>query len=157
MILTEILTEKRIRVPLLAAGKEQAIEELIDVLVADGAVADRQKALDAVLERERTRTTGIGNHIAIPHGKTPAVSGLVMAVGVAPTQIDFQSIDGRPVGLVILVLSPPDQTGPHIQALAHVSRLLSNDLFRHRMLTAPSAHEAMKLIKTQEEQTGING
>jgi fructose-specific phosphotransferase system IIA component len=151
MLLTEILTEKRIKAPLLATTKQEAIAELVDLLVAQGAIADREKALAAVLEREQTRTTGIGHRIAIPHGKTSAVSELSMAIGLASAPIDFQSIDNRPVNLVILVVSPADQTGPHIQALAHISRLLSNDLFRHKLITAPNAHEAMKLIKTQEE------
>ena len=151
MLLTEILSDKRIKAPLLATTKQEAITELVDVLVSQGAIADREKALAAVLERERTRTTGIGNRIAIPHGKTSAVGELVMAIGLAGTPIDFESIDNRPVNLVILVVSPLDQTGPHIQALAHISRLLSNDLFRQKLITAPNAHEAMKLIKAQEE------
>ena len=151
MLLSDILTEKRIKAPLAATDKSGAIAELVDLLAADGAVADRDKALAAVLEREQTRTTGIGNAIAIPHGKTPAVSGLVMAVGLAGVPIDFQSIDGKGVILVIMVLSPPDQTGPHIQALAHVSRLLSHDAFRGKLLSAKSAAEAMRLIKGQEE------
>ena len=151
MLLTEILTEKRIKAPLLATTKQEAIAELVDLLVADGAIADRDKALAAVMDRENTRTTGIGNRIAIPHGKTTAVGELAMAVGLAATPIEFESIDHRPVSLVILVVSPLDQTGPHIQALAHVSRLLSNDLFRHKLITAPNAHDAMKLIRLQEE------
>ncbi len=151
MLLTEMLTEKRIKAPLLATAKPEAIAELVDLLVADGAIADRDKALAAVMEREHTRTTGIGNRIAIPHGKTTAVSELAMAVGIAATPIEFESIDQRPVSLLILVVSPLDQTGPHIQALAHVSRLLSNDMFRHKLITASNAHEAMKLIKAQEE------
>ena len=150
MLLTEILTEKRIKAPLLATTKQEAIAELVDLLVADGAIADREKALAAVMDREHTRTTGIGNRIAIPHGKTTAVGELAMAVGLAATPIEFESIDHRPVSLVILVVSPLDQTGPHIQALAHVSRLLSNDQFRHKLMTAPNAHDAMKLIRQEE-------
>jgi fructose-specific phosphotransferase system IIA component len=151
MLLTEILSEKRIKAPLLATTKQEAIAELVDLLVADGAIADRDKALAAVMDRENTRTTGIGNRIAIPHGKTTAVSELAMAIGLAATAIEFESIDHRPVSLLILVVSPLDQTGPHIQALAHVSRLISNDQFRHKLITAPNAHDAMKLIKAQEE------
>ena len=152
MLLTEILTEKRIKAPLLATTKQEAIAELVDLLVADGAIADRDKALGAVMDRENTRTTGIGNRIAIPHGKTTAVSELAMAIGLAATPIEFESIDHRPVSLVILVVSPLDQTGPHIQALAHISRLLSNDQFRHKLIIAPNAHDAMKLIKAEEAQ-----
>lgn len=150
MLLTEILTEKRIKAPLLATTKQEAIAELVDMLVADGAIADRDKALAAVMEREQTRTTGIGNRIAIPHGKTTAVSEMAMAIGLAATPIEFESIDHRPVSLVILVVSPLDQTGPHIQALAHISRLLSSDPFRHKLILAPNAHDAMKLIKAEE-------
>jgi fructose-specific phosphotransferase system IIA component len=151
MRLSDILKTQHIKVPLLAKNKKDAITELVQVLADAKEVKDSQVLLNSVLEREATRTTGIGNGLAIPHGKCMGVDHLVVAIGKPEPPIDFESIDKRPVNLIVLLASPPDQTGPHIQALAHVSRLLSNDLFRHKLMTAPSAHEAMKLIKTQED------
>src|SRR2546421_9408125 len=116
MRLTEILKPENIKVPLEAKTKNDAIAELVDVLAKNGDVTDPKKVLDSVLEREATRTTGIGNGLAIPHGKCTGTDHLVMAVGKPATPIDFQAIDGRPVNLIWLLRSPPDKTGPHIHA-----------------------------------------
>jgi fructose-specific phosphotransferase system IIA component len=152
MRLTEILKPHNIKVPLEAKTKTEAIKELIDVLAASGEVTDPQKVLDAVLEREATRTTGIGNGLAIPHGKCTGTTNLVMAVGKAAAPIDFQSIDGRPVSLIWLLSSPPDKTGPHIHALARISRLMTIDRFRQSLLTATTAQDVYDLIVQQENQ-----
>ena len=151
MQLTDILTQRRIKVPLEATTKRDAIAELVDVLVASGDISDREKALAAVLEREHTRTTGIGNGLAIPHGKVTAVNDLVMAVGRTAAPIDFESIDGKPVTLILMIISPVDRTGPHIQALARVSRMLSIDSFRNKLNHAKDAQEMWQLIVDQEE------
>jgi len=151
MLLTDILTQRRIKVPLQATTKRDAIAELVDVLVASGDISDREKALAAVLEREHTRTTGIGNGLAIPHGKVTAVNDLVMAVGRTAAPIDFESIDGKPVTLILMIISPVDRTGPHIQALARVSRMLSIDSFRNKLNHAKDAQEVWQLIVDQEE------
>src|SRR3984957_10813137 len=124
MQLTDILKPGNIKVPLAAKTKNEAIAELVQVLADNGQITDAKKVLDAVLEREATRTTGIGNGLAIPHGKCPGTDHLVMAIGKPLTPIDFNSIDGKPVSLVWLLTSPPDKTGPHIHALARISRLM---------------------------------
>src|SRR5579859_4821771 len=111
MRLTDILKPQNIKVPLAAKTKNEAIGELVNLLAANSEISDAKKVLDAVLEREATRTTGIGNGLAIPHGKCNGVDHLVMAIGRPATPIDFQSIDGRPVNLIWLLASPPDQTG----------------------------------------------
>lgn len=151
MLLTDILTPQRVKVPLAATTKQGVIEELLDLLAADGQVIDAQVALQAVLQREKTRTTGIGGGVALPHGKCPAVRDLVMAVGASGEGIDFDSMDGKPVTVVMLLLSPLDKTGPHIQALARLSRLLSVDAFRKRLCAAQSPQELFEAIKDQQE------
>lgn len=150
MRLTEILKPSNIKVPLEAKVKTEAIAELIEVLAASGDVKDPKKVLEAVLERETTRTTGIGNGLAIPHGKTNGVSDLVMAIGKCATPIDFQSIDGRPVTLIWLLSSPPDKTGPHIHALARISRLMTIDKFRVALAQAKTPDEVFQAIVQQE-------
>src|SRR5881398_488388 len=150
MRLTEILKPQNIKVPLLARTKTEAIGELVQVLADSGDISDAKKVLDAVLEREATRTTGIGNGLAIPHGKCPGTKDLVMAIGKAAAPIDFQAIDGRPVSIIWMLSSPPDKTGPYIHALARISRLMTIDKFRHSLLTAKSGQEAYDIIVAQE-------
>lgn len=118
MRLTEILKPQNILVPMQAKTKNEAIAELVSLLAKNGEIQDSKAVLDSVLERETTRTTGIGNGLAIPHGKCSGTTQLVMAIGKLATPIDFQAIDGRPVSLIWLLTSPPDKTGPHIHALA---------------------------------------
>jgi mannitol/fructose-specific phosphotransferase system IIA component (Ntr-type) len=105
---------------------------------------------DAVFTRERTRSTGIGAGIAIPHGKCKAVKELVMALGITAEPIDFQSVDEKPVSIIILLVSPLDQTGPHIQALAQISRLMLDETFKRALEQAPTAEAAYQLLSERE-------
>lgn len=150
MRLTEILKPANIKLPLNAKTKTEAIGELVEVLSASGEVTDSKKVLDSVLERESTRTTGIGNGLAIPHGKCNGVNHLVMAIGRPATPIDFQAIDGRPVTLIWLLASPPDQTGPHIHALARISRLMTIERFRQALVAAQTPQQLYDAIVQQE-------
>ena len=150
MRLTEILKPQNIKIPLEATTKSEAIGELVSLLSANAEVSDAKKVLDAVLERESTRTTGIGNGLAIPHGKCTGTDHLVMAIGRPKTPIDFQAIDGRPVNLIWLLTSPPDKTGPHIHALARISRLMTIDKFRQALAEAKTAQEIYDAIVKQE-------
>ena len=150
MRLTEILKPENIKVPLVSTVKAEAIGELVQLLAANGEVTDAKKVLDAVLERETTRTTGIGNGLAIPHGKCTGTDHLVMAIGRPQTPIDFQAIDGRPVNLIWLLTSPPDKTGPHIHALARISRLMTIDRFRQSLNEAKTPREIFDTIVKQE-------
>lgn len=150
MRLTEILKPSNIKIPLTGATKVEAITELVNVLADNGEITDAKKVLEAVLDRESTRTTGIGNGLAIPHGKTPGTPDLRMAIGRPEKPIDFQSIDGKPVNLIWLLTSPPEKTGPHIHALARISRLMTIDKFRHALANAKTAEEMYQAIVAQE-------
>ena len=150
MILTQILQPNCVKVPMESKDKEAVITELVDLLDANGLLLDRDVALDAVLTRERTRSTGTGAGIAIPHGKCNAVKELVMAIGIAHEPIEFESVDGKPVTILILLVSPADQTGPHIQALASISRLMLNAEFKQKLEQAASADEVYELLNNTE-------
>jgi mannitol/fructose-specific phosphotransferase system IIA component (Ntr-type) len=150
MRLTEILKPQNIKVPLEAKVKTEAIGELVQLLADNGELTDPKKVLDAVLDREATRTTGIGSGLAIPHGKCTGTDHLVMAIGRAGTPIDFQAIDGRPVDLIWLLSSPPDKTGPHIHALARISRLMTIPRFRQALAQAKTPQEIFDSIVQQE-------
>src|SRR6476620_9691259 len=152
MRLTEILKPQNIKVPLEATVKTGAIGELVELLAGNGELTDPKKVLEAVLDREATRTTGIGNGLAIPHGKCTGTDHLVMAIGRPATPIDFQSIDGRPVNIIWMLNSPPDKTGPHIHALARISRLMTIDKFRQLLYAASTSQEMFDIIAQQESQ-----
>lgn len=151
MRLTEIVDEQCIRVPLEASDKQGAIYELIELLADRGKVTDVETVREAVWQRESTRTTGIGHGLAIPHGKCDCCEGLTMAIGMPAEPIDFQSIDGKPVRLIILLISPVDQTGPHIQALATVSRMMTDANFRKSITEATSSEEVYRLIEEHDK------
>lgn len=154
MEISKVITPDRVRVPIQAGEKTGVITELIDLLSETGGLSNRDAALEAVLKRENERTTGIGYGLAIPHGKSDGANGLVMAAGKPANSVDFQSLDGRPVTFVVLLVSPPDQTGPHIQALAKISRLMNMEDFRSAVEQAASAdelHSAIAALEAREE------
>ena len=155
MRLSDILKIQHIKVPLLAQNKRDAIAEMVQLLSDASEVKDSQMLLSSVLDREATRTTGIGNGLAIPHGKCTAVDHLVVAIAKPQRPIDFESIDGRPVDLIVLLASPPDQTGPHIQALAKIVRLMNMDAFRQAMRDATSPEQILDAVKSQEEGMAV--
>ena len=150
MNLSDILQLNTIKVPLAATTKKAAIDELVDLL-SDAKKTTRPEVLkDAVWARETTRTTGIGHGLAIPHGKCDGIPNLAMAIGRPASPIDFQSIDNRPVQLVVLLASPLERTSDHIQALAKISRLMTMEDFRNRVYSATSAKEILDLLMAQE-------
>ena len=150
MRLSDILKLSHIKVPLVAKNKKEAIGEMVQLLADAGEVKDAKILLNSVLEREATRTTGIGNALAIPHGKCAAVTELIMAVGKPAAPLDFESIDGKPVNIVIFLASPPDRTGPHIQALARISRLMTDQRFRHALDAASTAQAVYDVFASFE-------
>ncbi|ARN57936.1 PTS sugar transporter subunit IIA [Sedimentisphaera salicampi] len=152
MLISQILKKSSIIVPLKSAEKDDVIEELIDKLNENGLLTDRDDVLDKVMTREMTRSTGIGQGIAIPHGKSKGVNELIMAMGIASSEIDFDSIDNKPVSIVILLVSPAGQTGPHIQALAKISRLMLDGDFRQKLQDAQDAEEVYNLLSSKESE-----
>jgi PTS system nitrogen regulatory IIA component len=142
MNLKKILTPDTIWCDLRATTKEELIEEFIDRLFAAGKIKDREAALQAVRDREARMSTGMQNGVAIPHGKTDSVKGLVAAVGLQKKGIDFDSMDHQPSKIFIFTLSPINGSGPHMQFLAEVSRLLGNADSRKKLL-ACTTHQEM--------------
>ncbi len=151
MRLADLLSEEVIKVPLENTKKEKVIEELIDLLIATGKVHDKDAVFKAVMEREKVMSTGVGDGVAIPHGKAEGVHEVLAAFGIAQKDIDFQSIDEKPVRLVFLLVAPPNATGPHLKALSRVSRLLNKKEFRDRLLKAKSPKEVLELIQDEEK------
>jgi len=150
MLLTEILNPQCVKVPLEATTKQQAIYELVDLLVDETGIDGRDQLKEAIWERETTRTTGIGFGIAIPHGKTAGCKELMMAIGKPARPLEFGSVDKKPVELILLLASPPDQTGPHITALAAVSQMLFDENIRAEFNAANSPEEVFALIEKHQ-------
>ena len=152
MMLTQILEPACIKAPLTGTDKESVICELVDLLDESGLLLDKNTVLEAVLTREETRSTGIGSGIAIPHGKCNGAKELVMAIGIAADPVEFGSIDGKGVSIIVLLASPQDRTGPHIQALARISRLMLDEEFKNKLQNSTSPEEVYELISLKESQ-----
>jgi len=142
MNLKKILTSETIWCDLRATTKEALIEEFIDRLFSAGKIKDREAALQAVRDREARMSTGMQNGVAIPHGKTDSVTGLVAAVGLQKNGVDFDSMDKQLSNIFIFTLSPINGSGPHMQFLAEVSRLLGSADSREKLL-ACTTHQEM--------------
>lgn len=147
MNISSVLRKTCVRIPLRATDKTAAITELVDLLHDSGQLVDRDDVLKAVLVREETRSTGIGLGLAVPHGKSHGCRELVMAVGMPAVPMEFDAIDKRPCKFIVLLASPVDKTGPHIQALASVSRLWKSDSFRREATEAKTADELFAVIE----------
>ena len=147
MDIAKVLTEQAVRVDLHATEKPAAIEEMLDLVIAGGGVHDRAAALRALREREARMSTGMQHGLALPHAKTAAVERLRAAVGVSPGGIPFDSLDGEPARILVMTLSPLNRTGPHIQFLAEIGRLLSSRAARARVLAARTPAELLAILR----------
>jgi len=151
MTLMEILSTKSIIVDLQGETKEEIIKELVDALEVGEVITDRDKVLQAVLEREKIMSTGIGDGIAIPHGKSDSVVRLAAALGTQKRGVDFEALDGEPAYVFFLLVSPANVSGPHIKALARISRLLKNDEFKKKLIQAAAPDEIVSIIESEEQ------
>ena len=150
MNLLDILSLESTIVDLKGESKEDIIAELVNSLPAGDSITDREQVLQAVLDREKIMSTGIGDGIAIPHGKSAAVTELVAAMGTQQQGRDFDALDGEPAYVFFLLVSPANVSGPHIKALARISRLLKNDEFKKKLIEADSAEEIIATIEAAE-------
>lgn len=147
MSLIDLVQEKIVRIPLTSTDKPGVLRELVQILKDAGEIDDYDAVLGAILEREEKLSTGLESGIAVPHGKTDAVSSLRLALGIAPQGIDFASIDGEPSKLFFLLVAPPNQSGPHVEALAEIVKLVKSKAFCRALAGAEDAHEVVELIK----------
>ncbi|MHB9153960.1 MAG: PTS sugar transporter subunit IIA [Spirochaetales bacterium] len=147
MDLMTVLSPELIALHLTGTTKDEIIDELIDVAMKSGKVRDRALAKASVLERESRMSTGMKHGIAIPHGKTSAVSELVACIGISDTEVDFDALDHKGCKIYIMTLSPPEKTGPHLQFLAEVSMLFRSEEKRQAILKASSPAEILDVLK----------
>jgi mannitol/fructose-specific phosphotransferase system IIA component (Ntr-type) len=150
VLLSELLTPDRIRVPLGSRTKDDVIRELVELAAHGQDPSVVTSLLAAVREREEVLSTGIGGGIAIPHGKTPLVDQLIVAAGVTAGPIEFDALDGKPVQLFFLLVGPESAAGAHVKALSRISRLLRRDTLRQELLDAASGEEFLRLVQAAE-------
>jgi fructose-specific phosphotransferase system IIA component len=151
MKVADLLKDGFIISDLKGTGKEEVINELIDLFKGDPRVNDIDKIREAVLEREKIMSTGVGKGFAIPHGKTNHVNEILGAFGKTNNPIDYQSLDQQPVHLVFLLVGKDNLVSTHIKLLSRISRMMNKDEFRNSLLEAKSNEEILDLFKKEEE------
>jgi PTS system nitrogen regulatory IIA component len=149
MRLSEFVVRGAILPDMVVQTKEAAIRTMVESLAASGSVKDAEKEsiLAAILKREELGSTGIGKGVAVPHTKHPSVEKLVATVALVKDGVDFASLDGEPVYILFLLVSPPDRPGDHLRALENISRHLRNDSFCKFLRQAASAAAVVDLLE----------
>ncbi len=132
-------------------SKEEVINELINLFNDDPRVIDLEKVRDAVLEREKIMSTGVGKGFAIPHGKTNAVNDMLAAFGKSDRPIEYDSLDGQPVYLVFLLVGKDNLVSKHIKLLSRISRMMNKDEFREKLIKAKTSDEILEIFRKEEE------
>ena len=154
MRLTDFINKDAVCMDLKSNDKTAVLYELVDILLRSGEIKDgnnnREELFNILYEREKLGSTGIGNGVAIPHGKSDLVKNITIAIGISRRGIDFNSIDGQKAGIFSLLIAPPSSTAPHLRALARISRIFKNKTFRHVLINAKSSEDIISLIATEE-------
>jgi PTS system nitrogen regulatory IIA component len=135
-----------------ATDKIGVIREFAAVLQAAGRVKDAEALVRVLLERESLGSTGIGDGVAIPHGKLSFISDMVVAFGRSSRGVDFQSLDAKPAYLFFLLVTPDDKPGDHLKALARISRILKNPVLRENLKRASDRQELKRLLYEEDSK-----
>ena len=152
MKLSEILEENYIIPDLKAIDKKGVLEELSDAIISHEPSLDKSSLVKVLLERERLGSTGIGDGVAIPHGKFHGISHPIISFGRSREGLDFESMDGEPAFLFFLLVAPEDSASVHLKALAKIARILKNSSFRKILMEAPTRKELYQTIIQNDEE-----
>lgn len=152
MKITEFLNKNAVKIGLEATEKEDALKELVDVLAESVDVGDKKAIVKSLIERENLGSTGIGQGIAIPHGKTDKVKELIAVLAISPKGVNFEALDGELVYIFFLLVAPKETAGPHLKALAQISRLLRDSYFCELMRRCKTVDEVYELIRREEDK-----
>ncbi len=135
-----------------AGTKDEALAELVDLLCSSYSLKQKDKILEAIKRREEKQSTGLGMGLAVPHAKTDAVDKLYVAFGRSVEGIDFDCPEGEKAHLFFILVSPLDVSGPHIKALAGISRMIKHKEFRDALLECSDENEFMNIVKEAESK-----
>lgn len=154
MRVMDFLNKKAVTANLKAQDKKGVIKELVDLLVKAGVLKSNEKEniIKALIEREELGSTGIGKGVGIPHAKSPKVKELVAAFGLSKEGVDFESLDGDPAYIFFMLIAPEESAGPHLKALARISRLLKDKYFRDLLKSAKDEKELVKIIAEEDQK-----
>ena len=154
MQIMDFLSKKAILTDIKSAKKEEVIKELVDALISAGEIEKRyrNKLIEALTTRESLGSTAIGQGIAIPHAKSDCVDKLIAAFGISKKGVDFDSLDGEPAYIFFLLVAPQDSAGPHLKALARISRLLKDKYFRDSLRACTDDKSIVKIIAGEDEK-----
>lgn len=153
MLLSEMVQEDLIKVGLEATNKWEAIEELVDLLIGSHELRlnDRSEVIDAVYTREKSLSTGLEHGLAVPHASVDCVSDIIATIGISKQGVEFESVDGKPARLVVLLVIPKGKFQRHVRTLAGIARLARNQTLRDRIYEADDAETVMQAIYEFEE------
>ena len=157
MKITTFLKRECIIENLKAATREAALAELAAVLRPEGSFDDQDGMVKVLMARERLGSTGIGDGIAIPHGKIRDLADLMIAIGRSKKGVDFNAMDGKPVHLFFLLMAPENASGQHLKVLARISRLLKDNVLRKKLMEAESPDELFNLLVEKDDVIGLTG
>ena len=152
MRITELLDPKSISLTGAPLSKNEALDQMVDLMAASGKINDKEAYRKEVYHREEESTTGIGGGIAIPHGKGPFVSRPGLAAMVIKNGVDFDSLDGEPVHLIFLIAAPNTKDNVHLDVLSKLSMLLMDDSFVENLENASSVEEFLKIVDAADEE-----
>ena len=152
MKIMDFLSKNAVTVNLKADDKEGIIRELVDLLAKAEELRNREELVKALLTRESLGSTGIGQGIGIPHAKSRNVKDLVAAFGVSQKGVNFDSLDGEPAYIFFLLLAPEESAGPHLKALARISRMLKDKYFRDLLKKAKDTAEVLRVIQEEDSK-----
>lgn len=147
----DYLPDGAISVELKSVAKKEILKELVEILTQAHDLKNSDKILEALTEREKLGSTGIGQGIAIPHGKSDHVNKVVAALGISKKGIDFDALDGEPVHIFFMLVAPKDSSGMHLKILAKISRLLKDKFFRQALREAKTPEETLRQIREENE------
>lgn len=150
MRLTDVLRSELIKIPLSGSSRDDCIKELIEKLTEKNIITAEDKIFQAVLDREKIMTTGVGNSIAIPHCKHADSPEFAVCLGIHPKGVDFEAIDKKAVKIIFLLVGPENNPGLHIKLLSRISRLMSNEELRNQLQKCSADNEAFDLIHEEE-------
>jgi mannitol/fructose-specific phosphotransferase system IIA component (Ntr-type) len=148
--LAELLCAEQIRVPLESRSKAAVLRELVALLPSAKDASACDTILESVLEREAKMSTGIGQGVAIPHGRSDLIPDMEMAFGISRVPIEFDSLDGKPVEIFFLIVTTPAKAGAHIQALARISRMLASERLREGLAEVRTPQGVLELFRREE-------
>jgi PTS system fructose-specific IIC component len=150
MKLSKFCGEDLIAFELKGKTKEEIINELVDLATKSKLVKDKSELLEAILEREKLVTTGVGYGVAFPHAKTKAIKGIIIVFGRIKEGIEFEAMDHKPVNLVFLIAAPEDAIGAHLNVMARLSFIMKNEKNRETLLKARNPREVLEVLDSVE-------